>query len=296
MGYFTKIATLLVLVLLAPPVFGQTAKFRVLESDIRLEDSFVVQVLIDTGGKKINAVEGAVQTSSGLTIQDVRYGDSMLTLWPKAPLIDSAGRLSFQGGVPGGYSGSGGLLFTFSVRANQIGGHRIYFGDFKAFLHDGQGTELNPIEKRTVNILVKEGSSNRGPKIVDLQSGDTEAPEFFVPLVAREASVLDNRYFVSFSAVDKHSGIQSYRVVESPFILRLFGLKTVHDNAVTPVALKYQYWPSRVTVSATDKAGYSAEVTVSKSQDKYVLGIFGAALISICAGLFIRARRKKSNA
>lgn len=271
--------------------YGQTVKVVGPIGDVNVGDGFVVQVKFDSGANKINAASGSLSASSGLEIKDVRYGDSVLSLWPVMPKIDN-GVLHFEGGVPGGWSGSDGLLLTAKVVAKVSGAQSIKVEGFKAFLNDGRGTELSSIMAKQLSLhIVKAGGV--APKDVNLASEDKTGPELFAPIISHQRDVYDDKYFVSFQAVDKLSGVDHYDVSESPFLLGIVGLKSLTKNAVNPVVLSYQYWPSRVVVTVYDKSGNSTFAAVRKPHDIYVelaLALFGLGLVGFVL------RKRKSNA
>ena len=71
------------------------------------DDTFIVEMKIDTEEECVNTVEANLSFSQDvLKMVDFSQGNSILTLWVKQPTIDqSLGRISFSGGIPGGYCG-----------------------------------------------------------------------------------------------------------------------------------------------------------------------------------------------
>ncbi|OHA24380.1 MAG: hypothetical protein A3H57_03580 [Candidatus Taylorbacteria bacterium RIFCSPLOWO2_02_FULL_43_11] len=255
-------------------VFAQAVS--VVKSDTALSagDSFVVELRLNTDGQKINAAEGILKTSDNLSIEGTRYGDSILSLWPATPRVsDKKKVLSFTGGVPGGYSGSNGLLLSFLVRANAAGDSFVSINNISLFLHDGAGTSLEGTKKNSLYFSVSEKKAGEPIKEASLSLGeDTLGPEMAKTIVSKDESVFEGNYFVAFSAADKHSGVDYFDVIEEPFLIKYltyFNKET--KQAKSPVLLVYQYWPSKVTVSVYDQANNKSQASVRKPHDVYVL-------------------------
>jgi len=79
--------------------------------NIYQSNSFIVEVRLDTEDEEINTVGvNLTYLSNSLEILDVNDGDSVLTLWPKKPVIQD-GKISFMGGIPNGFLGEDGLIY-----------------------------------------------------------------------------------------------------------------------------------------------------------------------------------------
>jgi len=115
------------------------------------DDTFIVEVRLDTEGKEINAVEADLKFPSDLIeIIDFSKGGSILTLWVKEPSIKQAKQeeISFIGGIPQGFNGKG-LISKITFFGKRIGGAEVSFKiDSKVLLNDGKGTraELSFLE------------------------------------------------------------------------------------------------------------------------------------------------------
>ncbi len=108
-------------------------------------DSLIIDLCIDTESEEINTAEVNLNFSPDLfEIIEFNKGDSVFTLWPEEPeLKDNI--ISFTGGVPGGFQGTGSLL-KINLRAKETGQTTIFFkNDSRVLLNDGEGTlaELN---------------------------------------------------------------------------------------------------------------------------------------------------------
>ena len=263
-------------------------------------DSFQVSLSIDTKGQVINTLSGTIKIpTSYLQIIDIRYGNSIVSLWVERPAINAAaGTITFTGGVPGGFSGSAGPILSFGVRAKKAGAAAISFGDIKVLLNDGLGTELKNISLSALNLTIKEAplpspKPKPGaptpppppPKAEYIPPPDTVPPEDFIPVVSRHPTVADNKYFVSFFAVDKDSGVSRYEIIESPFILSWLTKQFDASPAVadTPYILQGQYWAYNVLVRACDQAENCKEAYAGKPFHPYLINVFVLILLAVVA-------------
>lgn len=288
-----KISICAIAILWGSSVFGQSIKLVPSEKVINSGDSFLVQMLLDTAGKKINAISGTIQSENDrLLIADVRYGDSVLSLWPNTPSV-AHNAVRFEGGVPGGYSGSDGKVLTLRVVSKSSGVANLSIGDLIVLLHDGYGTPLENVRVDQLSVRINPAVPGVPPKETLVFLEDNEKPEPFSAVVSREESLFDNEYFVSFSAVDKISGIEKYKITESPFILGLLSsLRSTTEVKNGPVVLHYQLWPSKITVTAYDKAGNSSDSATRKGSDVIVLACL--VILILVSLYFISRRRVKS--
>src|SRR3989338_6492544 len=223
----------LIFVVISVLPFAASAQSLVLKAPkttYNVGDSFQVTLSVNTEGKSINTLSGKIQfPTSKFQILDTRYGNSIISLWVERPTV-SGGTITFTGGIPGGFSGSAGPILSFGVKARAEGSAAINLKDIKILLNDGKGTELSgatsgilklSIVKAAVKPAVPAGAPEK-PKEVYVPPPDIIPPENFIPLVSRHPTIGDNKYFVSFFAVDKDSGVSYYEVKEEPFIISRF--------------------------------------------------------------------------
>ena len=294
-------------VMLTLPFFAsaQTLLLKSAKTTYQAGDSFQVTLSINTEGKQVNTIAGTVKTSN-LQLLDVRYGSSILTLWVARPKINaSAGTISFAGGLPGGFSGSSGPILSFGVRAKSEGLAEIKLSDFSILLNDGLGTEIkNPglgslklnIQKAAPLPKATEGAAPPKKEIY-IPTPDMTPPESFIPMISRHPSIAENRYFVSFSAVDKDSGIAYYEISERPWLISLFTKKFNKgpERSESPYILKIQNWLTEVKVSAYDQADNFAENSATKPPSTLlvVLGVIILLLGSIGVTFWLSTDRRK---
>jgi hypothetical protein len=260
-------------------------------------DSFSVSLSIDTGGKIVNTISGAINIPADkFQILETRYGNSIISLWVERPTINSgAGAITFAGGVPGGFGGSNGPILSFSLKAKKAGSGTASLEGIKVLLNDGLGTELKNISLKTLTLTIKEPppapkaeekvlpkpEEEKPVEEVYLPLPDTTPPESFIPLVSRNQSVADNKYFVSFFAVDKDTGISRYEIMEKPLILSYITSKfdTPFLQGESPYVLKGQWWSYKVIVRVYDQAENYTDEDVIKPFHPVVLVIFALILV-----------------
>ena len=125
--------------------------------------------------------------------------------------------------------------------------------NLSVYLHDGKGTKDDVRVKNVViDVLPKRPDSLSRDDWNTILSNDKTPPEFIEAIVSRDAHILDNRYFVSFFAVDEDSGIAYYEIKEGDrdFV-----------RAESPYPLQDQSSKSIVQIKAVDKAGNESAVT-----------------------------------
>jgi len=228
-------------------------------------------------------------------ILDTRYGNSIISLWVERPKIDNAkGIISFAGGVPGGFGGSNGPILSFSLKAKKTGAEMVLLEGIKVLLNDGLGTELKNVSLKTLSLTIKEPPplpkveeklppkpEEEKPVEVYLPPPDTIPPESFIPLVSRNPGVADNKYFVSFFAVDKDSGISHYEVSEEPIIISKLTSKfnLPWQTTESLFILRGQIWGYKIIVRAYDQAGNYTDGIAFKSFHPILILIFVVILI-----------------
>lgn len=105
---------------------------------------FSARVIVNTDGKPINASEGTLKfNSKELSVQSVSKGASIFNLWTIEPSFsNTTGTVSFSGGSPTGYTGSGGTILTVTFKALVAGNPKVSFGSGSVLAADGQGTNV----------------------------------------------------------------------------------------------------------------------------------------------------------
>lgn len=255
------------------------------KSTYATNDSILVTVTLQTGGQQINTIGGQVYFTAGsISVSDLRFGNSIISLWVEKPIANNAsGIIPFTGGVPGGFSGSSGNIFTFVVKPKTEGNLNIGLKDVKVLLNDGTGSELQRLKliPLSLNITKPKTNTTQAPTPVIEKinkSKDLVSPEPFVPMVSHHPSIAENDYFVSFFAVDKDSGVVKYEVRE---VYKIFGIANDWVEAVSPHVLKVQGWGTKVEVRATDGSGNSVISNADKPFSSTILYILVTVLLLV---------------
>ena len=245
--------------------FAQNISILSDKNKYNVGDNFLVEVKIDSFGKAINSLGGVITIPEGLfDISDIQIGSSFISLWTQRPKLEN-NEIFFSGGLPGGYSGSDGTIFTFILKTKKEGSVEIRLRNFEAFLNDGRATPISPIKMIFLPIIIENNINVLNE--VYLVKKDIVPPEDFELSISRDISIDDNKYFVSFFAIDKGSGIARYEVEEDPWIVSLFGYKKVWKEAENPQILYYQKWFNTIKVRAFDSMGNVTEEKIIKLID-----------------------------
>ena len=283
-----KILTFIIL-FFAAAQFAGAQSLNLTAPKSTLGDYFQVTLSINTKNKSINTISGKIRVSADkLRITEVRYGNSIINLWVERPNLNAlAGTITFAGGIPGGYNGSSGPILTFFAAARASGNASVTLEDVSVLLNDGFGTVVSDVTLGRLDLAVNllppapkktepEKEPEEAPVLAPVILPDNVPPEDFTPVISRHPSVENNKYFVSFFAVDKDSGISRYEASEKPW--PLFYLTSRFDwpwiQVESPYIAKHQYWPHKIIVRAYDQAGNYKDAEVSKPIHPVLAWIF----------------------
>jgi hypothetical protein len=288
---------ILSLVLIIPNlVTAESLNLKTTKTSYRVGDSFQVSVSIDAGANSINTISGKIKIPTDFfQISNLRYGDSIVTLWVEKPAIDQvSGQISFAGGIPGGFNSKVGQILTFGLKAKKAGSVSLTSADVGVLLNDGQGTPLAGLTTPNLKLTILEAlpppvAPKKDPETplpppapvpeVYTPPVDTVTPEGFMPLVSKHPNIADNKYFVSFSAVDKDSGISYYEVKEIPDSLPFW--ETDWEKSDGLYVLKNQYWMTKVVVRAYDQQGNYTDGEAYKSMDPSLAGVLAGLAVTL---------------
>ncbi|MCD5381110.1 MAG: Ig-like domain-containing protein [Candidatus Pacebacteria bacterium] len=106
--------------------------------------TFTVRVVVNTSGQSVNASEGSLSFNpSELSVVSVNRTGSIFSLWVAEPSFsNSAGTISFSGGLPSGYSGMVGTIMNVTFRAKGSGAAKVNFNSGSVLANDGRGTNI----------------------------------------------------------------------------------------------------------------------------------------------------------
>ncbi len=124
---------------------GATLFFSPSKGSYEVDKSFVVKVMIDSGGGLgINAADGTIKFDPEyLSVSSVNNSGSVFKLWVAEPSFsNSNGTISFSGGLPGAYTGNAGLIFSITFKAKKVGETKLSFANGAVLAPDGKGTNV----------------------------------------------------------------------------------------------------------------------------------------------------------
>jgi GxxExxY protein len=220
--------------------------------EISITQQFQVDVILNTEGEEINAVEGKIIFPQDiLEIKNINNGNSIINFWVEKPRLNNLHEIVFSGITPGGLNSEKGLILSMIWEARKEGQGIIEIRDVRVLKNDGAGT---PAEVKISNFQFNIKGVGF-PKEVQLpEVKDTEPPESFVPEVASDPTIFEGKWFLVFATQDKASGIDYYAVHESTRKRTRIDTKD-WTQAESPYVLKDQKLRSYIYVKAVDKAG-----------------------------------------
>jgi len=252
--YFLLTAVIVTSFLVVAPAFAAETFFGTKTQEIKANQSFEVDVFINTDNEEINAIEGKIIFPQDLLeIKRINDGNSIINFWIEKPRDALRGQIVFSGIVPGGYKGSQGLIFSITFLAKEDGTAVIRFSDTKALRNDGEGTEasLTPYNFQFLisNLPIdKSVSQTITPKTKDLNP-----PEGFTPQIVADPSIFNGKWFLVFATQDKGSGIDHYEVCEGRIECII---------AESPYLLQNQDLDRKIVVKAIDKSDNKRIITI----------------------------------
>jgi hypothetical protein len=106
--------------------------------------TFSARVVVNTQGQAINAADATLSFNpSQLAVVSVNRVGSIFNLWVTEPTYsNSAGTITFSGGLPSGYTGSAGTVMNVTFRAVGSGSARVNFSSGSVLANDGRGTNV----------------------------------------------------------------------------------------------------------------------------------------------------------
>jgi len=144
--YLHAVVVAVALLLLCTASAAEAALLRVSPDTgvYQVGSTFTARVQIATQGQSVNAAEGTIRFNPNeLSVVSVTRSGSIFNLWVTEPTFsNSAGTISFSGGVPTGYSGSVGNVLSITFRVTNAGSPRVSFTDGSVLANDGRGTNV----------------------------------------------------------------------------------------------------------------------------------------------------------
>ncbi len=161
--------------------------------------TFTVRVQVNTGGQSVNAAEGTLSYNpKELSVVSVNRTGSIFNLWVAEPSFsNSAGTISFSGGLPSGYSGTTGTIMNVTFRAVGSGSARVNFKNGSVLANDGRGTNiLTSMNGGTYTIQAK--TETPEPEIIEyIAPANTPA----APIVTSDTHADTKSWYTSNKAI-----------------------------------------------------------------------------------------------
>ncbi len=260
--YISFIAAGIFSLLITGATFARVAEIsiNVQPAVVRIHDVSQIIVSLSTDDQAANAIEGILNLPKGVSLREIRDGNSIVPLWIEAPHEIASGSIAFSGIIPGGYVGDHGFLFTAYVVPTAVGSEQITLEGVRVLANSGDGKEI-PI---SLPSSVLTTTLDAPTSTVD--SVDRNPPEDFLPSIEHNGSLLEDSYFLVFATTDKGVGIDHYEVME---VLDGSGdenLNTWHQ-ATSPYLLNDQDLRSTIYVRAVDRSGNFRIVTIPKDSE-----------------------------
>ena len=215
------------------------------ESDFRnfhIGDIFSIEVIVDTEGEILNAVELEVMfPDEFLAYEDYDDGASVLNVWIDRPTVHDQKQIHLAGITPGGFIGNKETLITLNFKVIQTGQGNVAITNANFLLHDGLGTQA---VVKTQNLHL---AATAGQSAIIVNKVDDEMPESFNPEIIFDDDVYDGQAVLIFSTKDKGSGLDYFEVKEG-----MFGS---YAPAVSPYRIKHQALTRNIYIKAVDKNG-----------------------------------------
>ncbi len=274
-----------------PAARGAELYSTAVTKQVRVGDTVVVDVRLNTEGKQLNAVEGILHVQGDVVrVSDISVGGSVLTLWPRTPVAEATSHgtdIAFTGGVPGGFTQSDGLLFKVVLTAEKSGKVVMQPEHIVSYENDGRGTKILA-STSSLTLTVSESSGASANSWERTVISDSTPPEPFTISLGQNPSVYDDKKFISFNTTDAESGIDYYEIAE--------GLRTP-VRAGSPYVLQDQEARARITVTAYDKAGNTVLAAWEPERaTPFLILYIGIALGTLCIlivlALIVKRRRK----
>lgn len=256
--------------------------------NISSQESFYIDVVLDTKGENVNAIEGTILFPDDLLeVKEIYNGRSVVTSWVKQPKVEGSS-ISFAGIMAGGFTATidpvnnteiPGNIFRVVFTPIKDGYATINFDDVHLYLNDGSGNEVL-IQTRQISF----GLSSDGQKFTDLIV-DTTGPEAFTPIVSKNENLFGGQYFLVFDTKDVETGIDHFEVKEG-------GKDWV--VAKSPYLLTNQSLRDYIQVKAIDNAGNVTYGSVGERYISYfVITIIVLVLVVVLIYFFIKRFKRK---
>ena len=226
-------------------VSAATLALESVPAHIGVGDTVQVTMRVESRAS-VNAFSGSLKYPSTMEPTAITDGDSVVSIWLEHPAV-VGDTIRFAGLTPGGFSGTGGTLFSVIFRATKPGTAAFSVVDATVLRNDGEGS---PEPTTTIPLSLFVATVATGGFVAP---ADTDPPELFSPQLGRDPALFGGRSYLVFTAADKGSGIDYYEVVETRAPRFLMGRGWVRTES--PHTITDQRLTSDVYIKAVDRAG-----------------------------------------
>jgi hypothetical protein len=248
-------------------------------------DTFVVDVRLDPNGDCVNVVSADITyPKEYLRASAFSQGESILTLWTEAPkIVSEEGRITFMGGVPGGFCGRipgdpgyanivGKIIFSVPATAPYgVTPPVDFLSSTQVLLADGRGTPAPLMTRRAVFTLASSTGASINEWLDEIREDDVPPEPFSIDL-HRDPNTAAGKYFIVFQTTDKQSGVAKYELIERdrdrPQYVRGERSPAVWRPVESPYVLTDQSLNSTIVVRAIDHAGQVREESLLPTPNK----------------------------
>ncbi len=267
---------------------GASLKLSAPETEYHIGDEIAIDLLLDTKGEDINAIEGNLNIPSGLSVVSFNEDVFPSSMWLEKPDAKST---SFSMVIPGGFKG---LIDPFNstnvkplvfgriiLKSNHSGDSTVSIGDTHLYLNDGKGTETEVLADG-ITFKIDSIGGNKKATI-----SDAVQPDLFEVVLSKDEAIFNNQYFIIFNTHDSDSGIDHYEVKEGNGNFML---------ATSPYLLQDQSLSKSIEVKAVDFYGnerLSKLDSSAISQKKTSFPLWLVGIIAIILGILSASFRKK---
>ncbi len=234
-------------------------------------------VRINTGAESVNALSGTLYVSEDVLVSGVYTGESGILMWSERPKPKNI--ITFSGITPGGLQGDY-ELFSVAYQASSSINATVYVKDLEIYKNDGSG-HVNTTKTVPFNIYTKKIATS------SVANKDTYPPEPFTILINKDQNIFDGKYFASFIAQDKQTGVSTYNLATRWF---LKPNKDSWRNVENPYVFKGLDVFKTIYIQAVDVEG-NAQVAHIPGPYRYTFIGLGSIILVILCVLFYARRR-----
>lgn len=260
------------------------------------ENTYAIDLNLDTQGENINLLESAIGYSSkNFELKEILTGDSIINFWIKKPEIQNE-KIIFVGSIPAGYLGTNGKVITLIFKPKVI----VTTLDLeilsdsnnlsRIFLNDSTATEKIILANRfSFNLPI----INKETPTIDIT--DVEKPEPFNINIVESTLLQKDSAFVVFNADDTGSGIAEYEMAQADTSAEFTANQSLNwEKVESPVVLNVLGAKRFLAIRAVDGANNQELSVIDLRPSKNILNfrtifIVGIILVILIIGTVVFA-------